>query len=175
VVPIERIERLKRFSLFSLNREYNGEGSGLGLNLSVSESMQWHDVGFQPRQRASQDRRKFDLLMDDFIERPCQALDIDPARVWRYALAQGKNFFRDTKYREYVRESSQTNPEGWAKKLCEDRKLVGKITRDPKIKDMLVKAIEKEINSWYVKLESETEWELTSTGEAHWSWKRSWM
>jgi hypothetical protein len=59
--------------------------------------------------------------------------------------------------------------------LGEDRKLIDDITNDAKIKDGLQKAVEKEINSWFMKLGSETEWELTATGEVYWSWKRSWM
>lgn len=169
---IEGVGRLKRFLAYSLKREYNAE---MIESLSFRESSQWHDVGYDPAYNVSRDRQKFDRRLDDFIEVPCKVLGVSTRQVWIYALAQGLNFFRDGKFRDHVRENYQRSPQTWAKKLLDDRALVEKITDDPLKKDALSKAIDKEIGEWFVDLRSETDWQLTPKGEAHWSWRRSWM
>jgi hypothetical protein len=172
-IAIEGVERLKRFLVYCLNRDYN---AGLmDNNLSFREHSQWHDVGYNPVVNTSRDRIKFEQRIDDYIESPCKLAGITSQYVWIYVLAQGKNFFRDSKFRGYVRDQHQQSPQNWAKKLLQDRDLVLKISEDAKIKGALLKAIDKEVSKWFAKLEGETEWQLTSRGESQWSWKRTWM
>jgi hypothetical protein len=168
----ENVERLKRFLVYSLQRDYRAESIN---TLSYREHSQWHDVGFNPVLSATRDRMKFDKRLDDFIETPCKLLGISSRQVWLYALAQGKNYLLDIKFRTYVREKHQQSPRDWAKKLLADRELVANITDDGNVRQILYQAMDKQIGEWFVELNSEQECQLTCKGEAHWFSRRGWV
>lgn len=169
---LEGVERLKRFLVYSLKREYNAD---MIESLSFRESGQWNTLGYDPAGAASRDRQKFERRLDEFIEVPCRLLGVSARQVWNYTLAQGLNFFRDSKFREFVRERCQTSPQQWGKKLLSDRALIDLVTTEPAKIEALKKAIDKEIGEHFARLESDTDWQLSPKGEAHWSWRRTWM